>query len=57
MADLKRVYKAVNKDLAEEELDILENKWNDKYPIVIKSWRNSWERLSHFFKYQKRFDG
>ncbi|WDP87914.1 MAG: IS256 family transposase [Desulfobacter sp.] len=51
MADLKRVYKAVNKDLAEEELDILENKWNDKYPIVIKSWRNNWERLSHFFKY------
>ncbi|MDD9305207.1 MAG: IS256 family transposase [Desulfobacter sp.] len=51
MTDLKRVYKAVNKDLAEEELDILENKWNDKYPIVIKSWRNNWERLSHFFKY------
>ena len=51
MNDLKRVYKAVNKDLAEEELDTLENKWNDKYPIVIKSWRNNWERPSHFFKY------
>jgi len=51
MADLKRVYKAVNKELAESELDILENKWNDKYPIVIKSWRNNWERLSEYFKY------
>ncbi len=51
MVDLKRVYKAVNKDLAEAELDTLENKWNDKYPIVIKSWRSNWERLSHFFKY------
>lgn len=51
MVDLKRVYKAVNKDLAEAELDNLENKWNNKYPIVIKSWRNNWERLSHFFKY------
>ena len=51
MADLKRVYKASNKDLAVEELDTLENKWNDKYPIVIKSWRNNWERLSQYFKY------
>ncbi|MBA3045866.1 MAG: IS256 family transposase [Euryarchaeota archaeon] len=51
MVDLKRVYKAVNKDLAETELDTLEDKWNDKYPIVIKSWRNNWEHLSHFFKY------
>jgi len=51
MADLKRVYKAINKDLAAAELDILADKWNDKYPIVIKSWRNNWERLSQYFKY------
>ena len=51
MADLKRVYKASTKDLAESELDILADKWNDKYPIVITSWRNNWERLSVFFKY------
>ena len=51
MVDLKWVYKAVNKELAESELDILENKWNDKYPIVIKSWRMHWERLSQYFKY------
>lgn len=51
MADLKRVYKAANKDLAAAELDTLEEKWNDKYPIVIKSWRNNWERLSQYFKY------
>ena len=51
MVDLKRIYKATNKDLAESELDNLENKWNDKYPIVVKSWRNNWERLSQYFKY------
>lgn len=51
MADLKRVYKASTKDLAASELDILADKWNDKYPIVITSWRNNWERLSVFFKY------
>jgi len=51
MVDLKRVYKAANKALAESELDILDTKWSDKYPIVIKSWRNNWERLSQYFKY------
>jgi putative transposase len=51
ITDLKRVYKASNKDLAESELDALEKKWNAKYPIVIKSWRNNWERLSQYFKY------
>jgi putative transposase len=51
MADLKRVYRASSKDLAASELDILADKWNDKYPIVIKSWRNNWERLSQYFKY------
>ena len=51
MSDLKRIYKASSKDLAASELDFLDKKWNDKYPIVIKSWRNNWERLSQFFKY------
>lgn len=51
MADLKRVYKAGTKDLAASELDILAGKWNEKYPIVIASWRNNWERLSQYFKY------
>jgi len=51
MADLKRVYKASTKEFAAEELEVLADKWNDKYPIVIKSWRNNWERLSQYFKY------
>jgi transposase-like protein len=42
MADLKLVYKAVNKNQAEGELDMLESKWGDKYPIVINSWRSNW---------------
>ena len=51
MADLKRIYKASTKELADIELDNLEDKWNDKYPIVVRSWRNNWERLTHYFKY------
>jgi len=51
MSDLKLVYKAANKSTAETELDNLGKKWGNKYPIVIKSWRNNWDRLSNYFKY------
>ncbi|WP_330113736.1 transposase, partial [Shewanella oneidensis] len=36
---------------AEMALDELETKWGDKYPVVIKSWRNKWALLSVYFKY------
>jgi len=51
MVDLKLVYKADTKELAETNLDALDVKWGNKYPIVINSWRNNWHKLSTFFKY------
>lgn len=51
MADLKPVYRAVSKDAAEMELDRLESKWGQHYPIVLRSWRNKWVNLSVYFKY------
>ena len=51
MKDLKLVYKADTKEIAESELDNLEDKWVKKYPIVIKSWRNNWDHLSTYFAY------
>jgi putative transposase len=51
IADVKLIYRAINKELAEEHLNALEEKWGKKYPIVIKSWRNNWHKLSTFFKY------
>lgn len=51
MADLKQVYRASSKALAETALDKLEAKWGDSYPIVIQSWRNKWDNLSVYFKY------
>ncbi len=51
MADLKPVYRAVSKEAAEMELDRLETKWGQQYPIVLRSWRNKWENLSVYFKY------
>ena len=33
------------------ELDNLELKWGEDYPIVIKSWRDNWDKLSAYFQY------
>ena len=51
MADLKMVYRASSKDLAEQYLLELSEKWGKKYPAVIKSWNDHWEALSQYFKY------
>lgn len=51
MVDLKLVYQAPNKDIAEQHLEELAEKWCHKYPMVIKSWKDNWEHLSHYFKY------
>lgn len=51
MADLKPVYRAVSKEAAEMELERLESKWGQHYPIVLRSWRNKWANLSVYFKY------
>lgn len=53
MRDLKLVYQAVNKDAAEKALDDLEIKWGEDYPIVIKSWREYWDRLTAYFQFSQ----
>jgi len=51
LTDLKMVYRADTKDVAELELENLAEKWEKKYPIVLKSWRNNWDKLSTYFQY------
>lgn len=51
MKDLKLVYQAVSKEQAEVELDNLDSKWGNDYPIVIKSWRDNWDKLSSYFQF------
>lgn len=51
LKDLKKVYRAVNKEIAEDELLSLEEKWGSKYPVVIDSWQNNWEELSQYFEF------
>ena len=49
--DLKTVYKAVNEQEGFTALEALEDKWQARYPLAVKSWRRNWEELSTYFKY------
>lgn len=51
MRDLKPIYRATTKELAEDALLVLEEKWGEKYPVVIESWQNNLEELSQYFQY------
>ena len=51
LCNLKTVYGVVSKETAETQLDTLEGKWGETCSIVIKSWRDNWERLTEYFRY------
>lgn len=53
MKDLKLVYKAIDKQTAEDELLNLEDKWGKKYPVVLDSWNRNWAKLSTYFSYSE----
>ena len=48
MADLKRVYAAVDEETALYELEAFGEKWNGKYPKIAQSWEANWPKLSTY---------
>ena len=51
MADLKRVYAAIDEDTALQELERFDEIWGGKYPKIADNWRDKWVHLSTYFKY------
>lgn len=49
--DLKKVYTAINRDLALEEFEKFKLKWYGKYKYAITSWEENWDNLSNYFEY------
>ena len=54
VADLKKVYKAPTEEIALAQLDMLKDKWDDKYSNVIDSWYTNWDKLSTFFAFNEQ---
>ena len=51
MADLKKVYTAVDEAAALDSLDAFATTWDSKYPKISKSWYDNWPNLSTYFKF------
>jgi len=51
MADLKKVYSAVDEPAALDSLDDFDARWSPKYPKIVLSWRTNWANLATYFKY------
>lgn len=49
--DLKSIYNAPTREMAEQALDNFSEKWSSKYPNIEKSWRNKWPNLITIFDY------
>lgn len=49
--DLRPVYTASSEEAALEELNQFESAWGEKYPLIIRSWRQNWAELATFFDY------
>lgn len=50
-SDLKKIYLAPDESKGKEQLEIVTNKWDSKYPNSMKSWHNNWDVLSPIFKF------
>ena len=50
-ADLKKIYGAVNLDDAEYAKEEFRDKWDKKYPSILRSWDTNWAELTTFFAY------
>jgi len=51
MEYLRPVYTANTIEAAEENLNILESRFNEKYPMAVNIWKNNWESLTHCFAF------
>lgn len=48
---LKAIYKAPTEEKALIELDHLSDKWDNKYPLISKSWKANWDKIAIMFNY------
>jgi len=49
--DLKTIYQSITVEEAEQALSDFEEKWDDQFPSIAKSWRSHWPNLITLFDY------
>lgn len=49
--DLKAIYQSPTEQAALAALEAFSRTWDEKYPMISKSWRNHWDNLNTLFGY------
>ena len=50
-ADLKTIYNAPTEEQAKNNLDIVADKWESKYPKLMSNWYSEWDAITPIFKF------
>lgn len=51
MADLKGIYKASTEEIAYQNIEKLQKKWESKYALAVRPWLVHWENIRTFFAF------
>jgi putative transposase len=49
--DLKPIYTAVDADAAQAELEVFDEKWGQRFPVISRAWLNAWEHVTPFLAF------
>jgi len=50
-ADLRKIYRSISVEEAEQELSTFAEKWDEKFPTISQMWRRHWDNLITIFEY------
>jgi putative transposase len=49
--DLKPIYTASDSDQAQAELELFDEKWGARFPVITQAWLNAWEYVTPFLAF------
>ncbi|MDM7939797.1 MAG: IS256 family transposase [Methanothrix sp.] len=52
-ADLRKIYTAANRELAQQNLELFARKWSDKYKSIAEEWERDFDDLMVFMDYKQ----
>ena len=50
-SDLRQIYQAATAEEAEQRLEEFEQRWDEKYAVIGKTWRRHWTGITPLFAY------
>lgn len=54
MVDLKEIYRAPTEELAYQNLEKLQEKWEHKYALAVRPWIVHWDNIKTFFAFPEQ---